>query len=207
MSAPTTVVVAAARGGLPFEQLHGEPLLAHSLRTAAEVCSGPVLVLVDADHDASRLRRLADRARVDIESCEPAAWWAGCRGAALLLDVLCPLLPVAFVSEVAERARRSPGIALVGFRPVTDTVKEVVGGKIMGTIDREGLGIVTSPVVVPVAALGGPPPPLDAAGLVGWLRDRVPVELVRAPSRGRRVEDVASVQLLECVDEIARRTR
>jgi hypothetical protein len=30
---------------------------------------------------------------------------------------------------------------------------------------------------------------------------------VRSPSVGRRVEDVASVHLLECVDEIARRTR
>jgi 2-C-methyl-D-erythritol 4-phosphate cytidylyltransferase len=213
-------VLVAGRGRLAFEPLHGEALLAHVLRTAGRVAAGhaehpdqPVALLLDPGQDADEIRRTASGAGVRVEAVEASVWWSGRRGGVLLLDVLCPLLPVAFVFEVLRRAHASPETAVVGFRPVTDTVKSVVDGRIMGTIDRERLGIVTSPVWVPGEALAGTAPgqapdvPSDVSELVGWLRERCPVELVRSPSVGRRVEDVASVHLLECVDEIARRTR
>jgi hypothetical protein len=47
----------------------------------------------------------------------------------------------------------------------------------------------------------------DFARLAAWLRARGPVELVRAPSLARRVDDASAVNLLECVDELARRVR
>jgi 2-C-methyl-D-erythritol 4-phosphate cytidylyltransferase len=207
-------VLVAGRGRLPLELLHGEALLAHVLRTASRTGPGRsaqrVVVLLDPDQDADEIRQVAAGAGVRTEAVEAADWWPGQSGGVLLLDVLCPLLPAAFVGEVQRRVQARPGTAVVGFRPVTDTVKSVVAGRIMGTIDRERLGIVTSPVWVPGEILPAGHAldvPLDVGELVGWLRERCPVELVRSPSVGRRVEDVASVHLLECVDEIARRTR
>jgi 2-C-methyl-D-erythritol 4-phosphate cytidylyltransferase len=209
-SQPLLAVQLCGRGRLPFEQLHGHPLLAHVLHTAARAAGGPVTVLVDKATSAADVRRVVRASGEVAEIVDAGSWWPRQAAPVLLLDVLCPLVPLAFVREVAALAAERPGTALVGYRPVTDTVKSVVGGKVQGTIDRERLAIVTSPVLVPLSVRGGAhsdPPPADAAELVGWLRDRVPVELVRAPSVGRRVEDVASVHLLECVDEIARRTR
>jgi 2-C-methyl-D-erythritol 4-phosphate cytidylyltransferase len=208
---PALAVLVAGRGSLPFELLHGEALLAHVLRTVVRIRPDqPVAVLLDPGQRSEEVERVAHAAGVRVATAEASAWWPGHAEGVLLLDVLCPLLPAAFVAEVLSRAESRPDTAMVGFRPVTDTVKSVVDGRIMGTIDRERLGIVTSPVLLPGEAL---PPgrsldvPLDVGELVGWLRERCPVQLVRSPSVGRRVEDVASVHLLECVDEIARRTR
>jgi hypothetical protein len=210
-SALQIAVQVAGRGRLPFELLHGEPLLAHVLQTAGRVGGGAVVpVVVDGESSADEVRRVARAARVGVDVVAASAYWSRPAGPVLLLDALCPLVPTAFVAELAALARTNPGVGLVAFRPVTDTVKSVVGGRVMGTIDRERLGIVTSPIVIPAMALedgGTAEVPVGASDLVGWLRGRVPVELVRAPSVGRRVEDVASVHLLECVDEIARRMR
>ena len=123
-----------------------------------------------------------------------------------ILDPLCPLVPASFVAQILERSQADPATALVAYRPVTDTVKAVVGGRIRGTIDRQRLAVVSSPVVLPLAALGEQPP-TDVSELVAWLRLRATVELVRAPSAARRVDDEAALQVLECVDEINRRTR
>ena len=43
--------------------------------------------------------------------------------------------------------------------------------------------------------------------LVGWLRERGPVELVVAPAIARRVDDASAVNLLESIDELGRRVR
>ena len=68
--------------------------------------------------------------------------------------------------------------------------------------------MVAAPVLLPGGlGAGEEVPPLEFARLVDWLRDRTPVELVRAPSQARRVDDVSCVLLLECVDETARRVR
>jgi hypothetical protein len=94
---------------------------------------------------------------------------------------------------------------------VTDTVKTVVDERIHGTIDREGLAALIAPVLVaaPVlhgAVVAGDEPPLaDFGELLGWLRARGPVELVKGPSLARRVDDASAVNLLECVDEVGRR--
>jgi 2-C-methyl-D-erythritol 4-phosphate cytidylyltransferase len=195
-------VVAAGRGELPFARLHGEPLLAHALRTARAVVGGQVVVVVD---DACRA------AAVEVAGAVPtlsaAEWWAGRTAAAELVhDALCPLAPAALLAEVAAAAE--DGRAKAAYRPVTDTVKTAHGDRIEGTIDRDGLGIVVAPVLVPLAVgAGEPAPPLDLARLVDWLRARTVVDLVRSPSLARRVHDLGSVALLECVDELARRTR
>ena len=70
-------------------------------------------------------------------------------------------------------------------------------------------GEVSTREAVPPALLGdgGAPPVDDFATLVTWLRDRGEVELVRAPSLGRRVEHARAVHLLEHVDEVGHRVR
>jgi len=206
----TLAVVVAGRGRLPFHDLHGEPLLAHVLRTAQAVGRGrPVLVVVDDDATAEP-GRIARGVGGTTEVVPASDLWSRADlGAVVLLDPLCPLVPATFVAEVIGRAEADGETALVAYRPVTDTVKSVVDGRISGTIDREQLGAVSTPVVLPAAVLAGPggPPPVDATELVGWLRARTWVELVRAPSAARRVDDEAALQVLECVDEINRRSR
>ena len=135
-----------------------------------------------------------------------AQWWAGRAARAdLVHDALCPLAPAALLREVAAGP---PERAVAAYRPVTDTVKTARDDRIEGTIDRDRLGIVVAPVLIPRdLGVGEPPPPLDLARMVDWLRARTTVDLVRSPSLARRVHDLGSVALLECVDEMARRVR
>ena len=198
-------MLAAQRGELSFAALHGEPLLAHALRTAGAVSEGEVLVVVD---EASRgaaddvARGLPGRFR----SVSVTQWWAGRAGRGdLVHDALCPLAPAELLREVAAGPAER---AVAAYRPVTDTVKTARDDRIEGTIDRDRLGIVVAPVLIPRGVgAGEPPPPLDLARMVDWLRARTAVELVRSPSLARRVHDLGSVALLECVDELARRVR
>jgi len=212
---PTLAVVVAGRGGLPYAVLHGEPLLAHALRAASHAVPGDrVAVLTDdggapAGDAARDPARIARRAGVDVEVTPATAFWRRTHDApVVLVDPLCPLVPGTFVADLAGRAVVNPDLGFVAYRPVTDTVKSVVGGRIRGTIDREALALVSSPVVVPARALRDDTvPPDEVSALVAWLRERAAVELVRAPSTGRRVDDQAALDVLECIDEIARRTR
>jgi 2-C-methyl-D-erythritol 4-phosphate cytidylyltransferase len=207
------LLVMSGRAELAFHDLHGEPLYAHALRALAEV-TGPVLVGVDAA-DVRRVRDDVERWRLPVTVLVHDDWWPTVRdapaGGLLAHDVLCPLVTPAFVAEVARRADERPAAAFVAVRPVTDTLKTVVDGRIEGTIDREGLAAVTSPLVVPGEVLVGAgdeaPPVHDFAAMVSWLRVRSEVELVRAPSLGRRVEHARAVHLLECVDEVGHRVR
>jgi hypothetical protein len=199
-------LVVAGRGDLPFATLHGEPLLAHALRAAADVAAGQVVVVVDdACLEAASMVVSSVRAAATVVPVE--AWWADRAGRVdLLHDPLCPLVPSDFLRQLADRAVAGPALAAV--RPVTDTVKTARGDRIHGTIDRDRLGVVVAPVTIPAGVgAGGPVPPLGFARLVEWLRERVHVELVRAPSLARRVDDAGGVVLLECVDEVARRVR
>jgi hypothetical protein len=128
----------------------------------------------------------------------------------LVHDPLCPLVGPDFLHAIHDLAMGRPEASFAAFRPVTDTVKTVVEGTIQGTIDRDLLVALAAPVVLGaavVAAADGPPPITDFADLVAWARSRAAVELVKAPSLARRVDDESAVAFLECVDELSRRTR
>lgn len=202
------LVLVAGRGAVAFCGLHGEPLLAHAARAAAALA--PPRVLVDPEQ-AEAVAAALDKAGVRAVLLHAPAWstWRASSppGTPLLVhDSLCPLTPPAFLREVWDLAVAEPATAFAGYRPVTDTVKTAVNGQISGTIDRDRLAIVTSPVAVPAGELPDAPAALtDLAGLVGGLRARCPVRLVRAPSLARRVGDSAAVHVLECVDEVAHR--
>jgi 2-C-methyl-D-erythritol 4-phosphate cytidylyltransferase len=94
---------------------------------------------------------------------------------------------------------------VVGCRPVTDTIKTVTDGKVGGTVDRERLLAVASPIVLPphvVAALTQWPDAADFAELVTALRERFPVRFVEVPPLGRRVDDRSALHVLAAAAEM-----
>ncbi len=203
---PAVAVLMAHRGSLARAPLHRRPLFAHAVEAASAI--GPVTLLVD---DEERVPPATSELPPGTAVRTARAWWGSLDGrAALLHDALCPLTPAAALVAVADRHRADPGASYAGFRPVTDTVKTVERDRIVGTVDRDRLAIVASPVVVASALVEAhpePPPLTDLAHLVAWIRARGRLELVRVPSMARRVEDEAAVHVLECVDEMSHRLR
>lgn len=211
------VLAMAGRDGLPFAALHRAPLYLHALKSLAAAGDHDLVVAVDeADHE--RVVREVHHAGLRAEVRSGSGWWDHVRDAAvrsglLVHDALCPLASVDFLREMGVSSAARLDVSLLAYRPVTDTVKTVVDSRIQGTIDREGLAALVSPaviasgVVAAASAAGDRPPVDDFAALASWLRERGEVELVRAPSLARRVDDASSVNLLECVDELARRVR
>lgn len=135
----------------------------------------------------------------------PASPWRDrVAGPLVLHDAACPLLPAAALAEaVALQAAAGPGVVVVGVRPVTDTLKQVRDGVLVGTVDRDALAALASPLVV------GPDLLDDLAAalpLTGQLADlsavlaalphapRVPLEV---SSWGRRLGDREDVVLME----------
>ena len=208
----TGVLALVNRGDLAGVELHGRPLWRHALDAlVAAVLEPPMVVAEEAV-----VRRLAGRAGVPeaVRWLPVDSWWDALGGepqALLVHDPLCPLTTPSFLVEVAEAGEK--GSSAAAYRPVTDTVKTVDAGRISGTVDREQLAAIGSPVylgrsVVDTALASREAPPLtDLAGLVTWARARGEVTLVRAPSLARRVDDVSAVGLLECVDQLGHRLR
>ncbi|MDP9391092.1 MAG: 2-C-methyl-D-erythritol 4-phosphate cytidylyltransferase, partial [Actinomycetota bacterium] len=105
-----------------------------------------------------------------------------------------------------RRAEGGPGTAVIGVRPVTDTLKEVVDGAVVNTIDRNSLAALTSPVVVGPDLLDGLSSRFPLAGdladlptLVHALTGMGVVVPVEVPSSARRVSDREDLELLECL--------
>lgn len=225
---PTTVGVVPleGRGALPFVDLHRDPLFLHAVRAllAVDVLGGRVVVTADPGQRA-RAASALERGRLDAAVQDADTWWRSRTDpdptptgltatgplTVLLHDPLCPLVPTWFLGGCLEEwsdVRRDGASALVAYRPVTDTIKTVVDGRIVDTLDRDLFGAVASPVIFEHAADDGrPDSPEDFAALVRWLRDQGPVRLRKAPSLGRRVDDPSAVNLLECMDEMAHAVR
>jgi 2-C-methyl-D-erythritol 4-phosphate cytidylyltransferase len=203
----------AGREDLPFALLHGVPLYLHALRSLVAASPEGVSVVVTADHE-DRVRGEVLDAGLSVPVLGGDTWWSDAgprlRGSLLVHDPLCPLTSREFLAEVRRTGHENPGVSLAAFRPVTDTVKTVVDERIHGTIDREGLAALIAPVLIAAQVLrdavaAADEPPLENFGeLLGWLRSRGPVELVKGPSLARRVDDASAVNLLECVDEVGR---
>lgn len=197
--------------------LDGEPLVVHAARAALQV-AGRVVVLGPPGVVAG-LRAALDQARlarVPVGGCRPegedlAAVVARALGgdampaeasALLVHDPLCPLAPAEHLSEVLdELALPSGGYAAgAAVHPVTDTVKTVYGDgegyAVAGTVDRERLRVVTTPVVVPVDLAASVPAACEGPALVAAMRRRGEVRLVGAPPIARRVHDRAGLHLV-----------
>jgi 2-C-methyl-D-erythritol 4-phosphate cytidylyltransferase len=179
---PLGWVPVEGRGSLPFALVHGESLVAAASWALGEAG----VVLFDASVPFDEVRR---------------------SGRSLVLhDPLCPLTPVDFLRAAVERSEEADAV-VVGFRPVTDTVKQTDGDHLGATVDRTDLREVTSPVVIPARVLGGLDGPDgaevlhggDLAALVAALAPSSELVWLEAPALGRRVHDEADLPDLEAI--------
>ncbi|MCW2856635.1 MAG: hypothetical protein JWR52_2250 [Marmoricola sp.] len=164
------------RGSLPFALVHGESLVAAASWAVGEAG----IQLYDASVPWARVR---DSGRT-----------------LLIHDPLCPLAPADFLADAVGIATET-GQVVVGFRPVTDTVKELRGEVFGATVDRDGLRSVATPVVIPGVVLAGldDPGPADLPTLVARLAAAAPVHWLEAPSLARRIHDLEELALLEAL--------
>jgi len=173
---PMGFVVDEDRGSLPYRVIHDEALVAAAAWAMGE--AGVDLVDITVPWHV-----IADLGRPLV-----------------LHDPLCPMTPPAFIAECARTAVARDEV-VVGVRPVTDTVKQIEDGRLGRTVDRDGLVVVCSPVVLParvVAALGGRPA-TDFVELVAGLRSSYDVVLVDAPPTARRVASDEDLRVLEAL--------
>lgn len=203
------VVPLEGRGSLPLVDLHREALFVHAVRALLDVdaVAGRVVVTVDPGQRAAAEAAL-ERSDLAVLVEDAHTWWQTVTHTVtvVLHDPLCPLVPASFLADCLEGSSAQDR-AVVAFRPVTDTIKTVVEERIADTLDRDQFCIVTSPVVFGHEPISSVPPTTDFGVLVTWLRERGPVGLRKAPSLGRRVDDASAVNLLECIDEMARSVR
>lgn len=174
--APLGWVPVEGRGSLPFALVHGESLVAAASWALGEAG----VMLFDASVGFDQVR---DSGR-----------------ALVLHDPLCPLTPVDFLLSALGRAEESDAV-VVGFRPVTDTVKHARDGVLGQTVDRAGLRAVVTPVVIPPAVLAGlaAVDASDFPALVAALAAHSRIEWLEAPPLARRVRDVADLADLEAL--------
>jgi 2-C-methyl-D-erythritol 4-phosphate cytidylyltransferase len=121
-------------------------------------------------------------------------------------DALCPLLSAEAVARCIAAA--APGVAVLGTRPVTDTVKRADTGVLGATVDRAGLAALAAPVVFCSDVAGSLASRLPAIAdvvslpvLVDALAGLCRLEAVEVPSTGRRIHDAEDLVLLECLDD------
>jgi 2-C-methyl-D-erythritol 4-phosphate cytidylyltransferase len=192
------LVVDSGPGTVPRLQLHGRTLVAHARDTLMAVPGVDVLVVGGGVPHG--LNALAPD--------EP--WRTRVGGTLLVHDPHCPLLPPPAIHECLDRlAATGPASAVIGVRPVTDTIKEVLDGSIASTVDRDSLTALASPVAVGHELLDPLSRALPLAGqladlpaVVKVLSDVGTVVPVQVPSSARRVSHGSDVELLECLHEL-----
>jgi 2-C-methyl-D-erythritol 4-phosphate cytidylyltransferase len=178
---PLGWVPVEGRGSLPFALVHGESLVAAASWAIGEAG----IVLFDATVGFEEVRATGR----DL----------------VLHDPLCPLTPVEFLQDAVERCAGTRAV-VVGFRPVTDTVKHSHEGGLGTTVDRTGLREVASPVVVPAAVLERLEGLRtdDFPALVSTLAGHAPLAWLEAPPLARRVHDEAELADLEALSRSLR---
>lgn len=174
------MVLDEGRGSLPYSLVHGEPMVRCAALALVEAGIEPI----DSDTSRSQILDLLERA-----------------DGLVLHDSLCPMVPPDFLASCASLAV-AEGTAVVGYRPVTDTVKQIEKGRVGTTVDRDGLRALASPIVLPAPVLRRLPdrPLHDLAGVVARLvQESLPIRWVEAPTEGRRVVSSHDVRLLEAL--------
>jgi 2-C-methyl-D-erythritol 4-phosphate cytidylyltransferase len=196
------LVVDTGVDGVAGLRLHGRTLVAHALEALAAV-PGVEAVVVGG----------SDRSVAGLAADQP--WRHRAASGLVLHDPGCPLLPTDTIVRCLQVLQAgSPATAIIGVRPVTDTIKEVVDGSVVGTVDRAALAALAAPVVVghdlldPLSArfpLAGDL--ADLAAVVQALTTMGTVVPVEVPSSARRVSDEFDVELLECLHELRQTLR
>ncbi len=131
-------------------------------------------------------------------------------GPLVLHDAACPLLSAGAVEAAIKRQTDSgPNTVVVGVRPITDTLKQVADGVLVGTVDRESVIALASPVVVGPGLLDALAAQLPRAGQLADLTavlaalpgcERLSLEV---PFQGRRLGGPDDVLLIECLHALS----
>lgn len=194
----------------------GEPAVLHAIREAASLGARTVVVC-DADSLPSLRSVLDDAGMGAVEVTArpvPAATLAEVAGlpagaSVLVHDPLCPLTPRAFLARALAEARDGGDTVrpVVAVRPMTDTVKIVRDGQVTETVDRTGLRVLASPVVLPPGVAGHLPETGDVPSLVADLRRETDVRLLPAPTLARRVADRTGLEIALALRDLEERDR
>lgn len=208
------LVPLVGREPLACRPFNGSALFLSAVGALSQVANPPVMVLTDPEQTSSATDALAGyRAVVDLAESprddDRLRAAARSAGVALVHDPLCPLVTPASLRSCMLAA--SAGKATVAVRPVVDTIKAAARGMVAGTVDRDGLRIVSSPVAMPADLLCDIPDLTatlaDLGALVQWLRGRCDVVLTAAPTASWRIEDVSSMRLVSSVEAVGHRLR
>jgi 2-C-methyl-D-erythritol 4-phosphate cytidylyltransferase len=180
------VVVAAGSGerfGLPkqYERLGDRRVLDWAVAGARAVAVGVVLVVppdragdredgVDAVVAGGATR--AQSVRAGLAAVPDAA------GVVVVHDAARPLAPASLFAAVVAAVRSGADAAVPGL-PVTDTLKQVAGDRVVTTVDRAALVAVQTPQAFAITALRaaheGAPEATDDAALVEVAGGRVDI--------------------------------
>jgi hypothetical protein len=185
------IVPAIGRGTFVDHRLGSQTLVERALDFLTRLT--PAVVVVSDAADVMALRRtLTEFSR------------------AVIHDPLCPLVPEPFARRLLAEHDARAGQPTVAVRPVIDTIKAAPDGVVARTVDRDGLRVVSSPIVVApgdllsvddlAAALS------DPAKLVAHLRAVSTPHLVTAPAAARRIEDLSGLRVTAAVEAAAHRT-
>lgn len=205
------LVTVLGRGSLVGEPFAGAPLFETAVEVLGGVVDPPVLVVTGPEEPAVRDSGLSSLVAVEIAEfpAEVNRVRAVLAAAEVVVihDPMCPLVPPDFIRQLLVSG--SVRGAVVGVRPVVDTVKATVGGVVTRAVDRDALRIVSSPAVVATERLAAIPDLTSALSdpgeLVRALRSQGDVELVLAPSAARRIEDRSALRLMGSLDAVGRR--
>jgi len=209
------IVVAAGRGvrfGAPdasggsrkqFVDLAGLPVVERSVRTATSSCDGVVLVL-PADVLGTALPDSMG-AGVDAFVAGGATRSASVRAGlaqvpddadvVVVHDAARPLASVGLFTAVVDAVRDGADAAVPGL-PVTDTVKRVVGARVVATVPRDDLVTIQTPQAFRAdtlrAAHAGAPDASDDAALV----ERAGGKVVVVPGEPENLKITTPVDLV-----------
>jgi 2-C-methyl-D-erythritol 4-phosphate cytidylyltransferase len=194
------VVVAGGAGtrfGAPtpkqFVRLGGQRVLDHAVATARQVCPGRLVVVVPPDRVTDEFEAVVVAGGATRSASVRAGIAQVPTDATIVVvhDAARPLAPIGMFERVIDAVRHGADAAVPGVA-IVDTVKQVRGGVVVGTLDRSELVAVQTPQAFRAAVLrsvhASDPEATDDAALVELGGGRVVVvdgdELARKVTTG-----------------------
>ena len=208
------IVVAAGAGsrlGRPEPKalvpLHGRPLLSWTLESlssltfAGRVIAAPPGRLVDVRKLAGEGAKVVEGGATRSESVRRAFQACGVGGASIVCihDAARPFVTAAETEAILRAAQKSG--AAIGAIPVSDTIKNVREGEVVGTLDRSQLWAAATPQAfraeILARALEAGSDATDEAALCEFLG--IPVTVVAVSRLGFKITTPEDLQIAEAI--------
>ncbi len=146
------ILLAAGRGTRFGRQKHdaqiaGVPLWQHSYRAMERAGIDPIIMVGDLDGAVPGGERRRDSVAQGLAQIPDV------EGLVLVHDAARPLVTVDLITRVIERLERGDVAGVVPVVPVRDTIKRVVSGIVVETVDRSALTAVQTPQGFDLATL------------------------------------------------------